>query len=154
MSTVTLPSGVTERTTLPCTSLNQSVPSGLHSGPSVNLKPPATFSMTAAGATSASNAGSSRSIRPTAVVAAGAVATAGGGADAAGLSPLHPAADTSPATITGQLLRFKPTLHLSLQSHRVSLWQCVRDQLRTADTTHSDDNVLLAVDHIGHWRPR
>ena len=26
MSTVTLPSGVTERTTLPCTSLNQSVP--------------------------------------------------------------------------------------------------------------------------------
>ena len=40
MSTVTLPSGVTERTTLPCTSLNQSVPSGRHSGPSVNLKPP------------------------------------------------------------------------------------------------------------------
>src|SRR6188768_4049086 len=118
MSTVTLPSGVTERTTLPCTSLNQSVPSGLHSGPSVNLKPPATFSIPAAGATSASNAGSSRSIVPTAVVAAGAVAAAGGGADAAGLCPLHPAADTSAATITGQLLRFNATLHLSFTAVR------------------------------------
>ena len=120
MSTVTLPSGVTERTTLPCTSLNQSVPSGRHSGPSVNLKPPATFSMTAAGATSASNAGSSRVIAPTAVVAAGAVAAAGGGADAAWLCPLHPVADSSPATIAHQLLRFRATLGLVIHTHLVS----------------------------------
>ena len=65
MITFTLPSGVTERTTLPCTSLNQSVPSGRQSGPSVNLKPPATFSIAAARATSASSAGSIRSILPT-----------------------------------------------------------------------------------------
>src|SRR3954468_20032722 len=28
----------------------------------------------------------------------------------------------------------------------------IRDQLRTVDTTHSDDDVLLAVHHIGHRR--
>src|SRR6187431_797354 len=116
MSTVTLPSGVTERTTLPCTSLNQSVPSGLHSGPSVNLKPPATFSIPAAGATSASSAGSSRSILPTVFVVAGAVVpAAGGGTDAAGPCPLHPAAVTRPAKTHDHMLRFKATLHLVVQ---------------------------------------
>src|SRR6476620_7993171 len=93
MSTVTLPSGVTDRTTLPCTSLNQSVPSGRHSGPSVNLKPPATFSMVAPGATSASSAGSSLSTAPAPGLAAGAVVAGGAaGADDAGAGELHPAA--------------------------------------------------------------
>src|SRR5207248_5828977 len=97
ISTVTLPSGVTDRTTFPTTSLNQSVPSGLHSGPSVNLKPPATFSMAAPGATMASRDGSSRSMVPTVFFGAGAgAAETGGGAEAAGLCALHPA-DSRPA---------------------------------------------------------
>jgi hypothetical protein len=32
------------------------------------------------------------------------------------------------------------------------LWQCVRDQLRTVDTAHRDDEVLLAVDYVGGER--
>src|SRR6476620_6165117 len=91
ISTVTLPSGVTDRTTLPTTSLNHSVPSGLHNGPSVNLKPSATFSMTAPGAISESREGSSRSIFPTAAATAAAgVAAAGAGAGVAGVCVLHP----------------------------------------------------------------
>src|SRR5438046_653395 len=37
MSTVTLPSGVTERMTLPTTSLNQTVPSGFHRRPDARM---------------------------------------------------------------------------------------------------------------------
>src|ERR1035437_5564500 len=64
MSTFTSPEGVTERSTLPGTSLNQRTPSGLHTGPSVNMNPVATFSMLASLGTRASNAGSSRIIFP------------------------------------------------------------------------------------------
>src|SRR6185295_14838561 len=104
ISTVTLPSGVTDRTTLPTTSLNHSVPSGLHNGPSVNLKPSATFSMTAPGAMSESREGSSRSIFPTAAAGAGAgVAAAGGGVDGAGFGALHPAV-SRPARASDQVL--------------------------------------------------
>src|ERR1051326_3244221 len=96
-TTLTWPAGVTERTTLPCTSLNQSVPSGRQSGPSVNLKPPATFSMTVPGATSASSDGSRRSIFP---VPPGAIASR-----ATRESPDEPC--------------FSVTLHLVVQDDRI-----------------------------------
>ena len=73
ISTSTRPSGVTARSTFPTTSLNQSrFSEGRHSGPSVNWKPPATFSTVAPAGTRASSPGSSRTIAPLAAAGAGA----------------------------------------------------------------------------------
>ena len=52
------------RTTLPCTSLNQRWPAGNQSGPSVNWKPPASFSIVADSGMSAFTAASFRTIVP------------------------------------------------------------------------------------------
>src|SRR3954463_10561708 len=43
---------------------------------------------------------------------------------------------------------------LTMSSSPFRLWQCVGDQLRTVDSTHRDDDVLPAVDHVGHRRSR
>src|SRR5437016_14368637 len=88
MSTVTCPAGVTDRSTLPVTSLNHTTPSGRHSGPSVNSNPPATFSITASFGTSDSKAGSRRTMLPT----PGAAAAGPGGEGGAVEQPVRSAA--------------------------------------------------------------
>jgi hypothetical protein len=110
ISRITLPSGVTDRTTLPCTSLNQSVPSGRQSGPSVNLKPPATFSIAADGATRVSNARSSRSIVPTPAGADALVATAAGGAAVVPVLPLLQPVAMKPANASAEPCRLRYTV--------------------------------------------
>src|SRR4051812_16371754 len=68
------------------------------------MNPPATFSMTAPGATSASNAGSRRSIEPTPA------------------DPCAPPRDAiAPASASTNTLRFTFTLHLVVQHDRIVL---------------------------------